>query len=227
MKKNLLLLVFAVILFMNIGFSQTQKVTLSLDFKGYTGSFNYVGVNGGFKDWGNAIALTNNPGTTIWSVTVDMKKNANNEYRFELDGVDGWHGENLSNSECNVSWDEANTNRNLWIGLDASDTFVMNTVCWNSCSSCTKLSTDSLEMDSEISLYPNPSVDGKFELTLPFEASGVKWSLYNSQGQVVFQNTIDSGKVIELNRDESLSAGIYYVKIMIEGKEIVKKLVVN
>lgn len=227
MKKTLLLHVFAIIFSSNVGFSQTQKVTLSLDLKEYTGSFSYVGVNGGFKGWGDAIALINTPSTTIWSVTVDMPKDANNEYRFEVNGNDGWHAEDLSNSECNVPWDEANKNRNLWIGSNAPDAFVINTVCWNSCSSCTQLSTNTLEMDSEISLFPNPSAGGKFKVILPIESTGIKLSIHNSLGQVVFQTTIDSGKVVEVNMNKPLSAGIYYVKMILKDKEVTKKLIVK
>lgn len=226
MKKKLLLIVVIALFFFNFSFGQTQ-VKLSVDMKMYTGSFNYVGVNGGFKGWGNAIALTNNPGTTIWSVTVDMPKDANNEYRFEVDGNDGWHAEDLSNSECNVPWDEANKNRNLWIGSDAPSTIELNSVCWNSCSSCTQLSTNTLEMDSEISLYPNPSVGGKFKIALPVEAAGAKLSVHNSLGQEVFQTTIDSATIDEVNMNQPLSAGIYYVKIILEGKTVTKKLVIN
>lgn len=226
MKKKLLLNAFTLMFFSTLSFGQTQKVTLSVDLKNYTGTFNYVGVNGGFKDWGDAIALTNNPGTTIWSVTVDMKKDANNEYRFELSGDGGWHDEDLANTDCNVPWDDANKNRNLWIGADAPDTAEMSTVCWSSCTACTALSNDAFELDNQISIYPNPSVGGKFTITLPKESSTVKLNIYNALGQEVLKTTNISGKNFEVN-SKILSAGIYYVSIDFESKTVTKKLVIK
>ena len=226
MKKILLLPVFTMMFFSNLSFGQSQKVTLSVDLKEYTGSFNYVGVNGGFKNWGDAIAFTNNTGTTIWSVTVDMKKDANNEYRFELSGDGGWHDEDLANTDCNVPWDDANRNRNIWIGADAPDTADMATVCWSSCNACAQLSNNAFELDNEISIYPNPSVGGKFNVTLPDELIGAKLNIYNALGQEVLKMNNISGKNFEVNT-ESLSAGIYYVKINLEAKSFTKKLIIK
>lgn len=212
--------------FSTLSFGQIQKVTLSVDLKEYTDSFNYVGVNGGFKNWGDPIALTNNPDTTIWSVTVDMPKDANNEYRFELSGDGGWHDEDLGNTECNVPWDEANRNRNLWIGADAPDTFEMPTVCWSSCNACTQLSNDAFELNSKITLYPNPSGGGKFNVLLSDELIGAKINIYNTLGQEVLKTKIISDKNFEVNT-KSLSAGIYYVRIGFESKMVAKKILIK
>ena len=226
MKKNLLLTVFTLMYFSTLSFGQSQKVTLSVDLKEYAGSFDYVGVNGGFKNWGDAIALTNNPGTTIWSVTVDMLKDANNEYRFELSGDGGWHDEDLANTECNVPWDEANRNRNLWIGADAPDTAYMATVCWSLCTACTQLSNDDFELNSKVSLYPNPSVGGKFNVLLSDDILGAKLNIYNALGQEVLKMKNISSKNGEVNT-KSLTAGIYYVIVDFESKMITKKLIVK
>lgn len=226
MKKFLLLPVFTMIFFSTLSFGQVQKVTLSVDLKDYIGAFDYVGVNGGFKNWGDAIALTNTPGTTIWSVTVDMAKDANNEYRFELSGEGGWHDEDLANTECNVPWDEANRNRNLWIGAGDPDTAEMATVCWSSCTACAQLSKDAFKLESEISVYPNPSVGGKFTITLPKESLNVKVNIYNTLGQEVLKMKNISGRNVEVNT-KSLSAGVYYVGIGLEGKTITKKLIIK
>ena len=226
MKKILLLNAFTMMFFTALSFGQSQKVTLSVDLKEYTGSFNYVGVNGGFKNWGDAIALTNNLGTTIWSVTVDMPKDANNEYRFEINGEGGWHAEDIANTECNVPWDDANQNRNLWIGSDAPDTAEMATVCWNSCTACASLSNNAFELENEISIYPNPSLGGKFTVILPNKSTDIKLNIYNALGQEVLKMKNISGKNFEVN-SESLSAGIYYVRIGFESKMVTKKLVIK
>jgi len=78
----------------------------------------------------------------------------------------------------------------------------------------------------KISISPNPSVDGAFNLTFEnnFELDG-KLRLYNSVGQL-----IDFNLVKQTNTTYNISglgSGIYFLHLMDSHKNNVQRLIVN
>jgi phosphatidylserine/phosphatidylglycerophosphate/cardiolipin synthase-like enzyme len=81
-------------------------------------------------------------------------------------------------------------------------------------------------------IYPNPNNTDQLNLTLANENANDKHtgiSIYNSIGQLKFEQTIDTQKGINsINIDISaLASGIYYITIKNNNNQITKKLIRN
>jgi len=71
-------------------------------------------------------------------------------------------------------------------------------------------------------IYPNPNLDGKWQLVVDERLLGCKLEVYNSSGQIVLQSKIyDRESEIALNS----ASGIYYLRIYSDKSLIVRKLV--
>ena len=66
---------------------------------------------------------------------------------------------------------------------------------------------------SDAILYPNPNT-GKFQINLPTANEQYSVEIYNSLGQLIYQNTLTDKPVINI---ESSPSGMYYAKL--KGKE--------
>ena len=77
--------------------------------------------------------------------------------------------------------------------------------------------------ESLISIYPNPS-QGEFDIHLSQNKEIGKIEIVNSVGQTVYEDMIGSNKT---HLNTNLSQGVYFVKIQVDNKHIVKKIIVN
>lgn len=222
MKKTFLLLGF--ILFAFVLKAQTLSVTVSIDMSTYTGkSYTNVMMNGGFKGWGNAIGLTTNNDSVVWTAVVAMNPGVN-DYRFEIGGGEiGWTAEwevaGGANSvgDCFVNPD-GNQSNMRWVNI--SEDIVLPTVNWESCQALTN-STEMVEEINHIYISPNPASDFIQISKLESEANVSIFSL--SGQQILNQNTMVDEKI----NIKNITTGLYLVKIKSGNEERVFKLIKN
>jgi hypothetical protein len=75
-------------------------------------------------------------------------------------------------------------------------------------------------------LYPNPS-KGSFNIVLPYLDTKTKIEVFNTLGLKMYTNTLDYSRTHFIEIQNTLSTGVYYVKINIGSKEITKKIVIE
>lgn len=87
------------------------------------------------------------------------------------------------------------------------------------------LSTTDVELEKSITIFPIPVKD-EFQINLskPYEKASV--TIYNSNGRLQNQNKFSKNESITIHVDK-LSSGIYFAKIIIDGKTVFKKIVVK
>lgn len=85
------------------------------------------------------------------------------------------------------------------------------------------LGTSDVNDLSLFTIYPTVS-DGNFNLDFA-KSSNADVSIFNMNGQQVYQNAFKSQKNVQLNL--KLSPGVYVVKVQAEGKTISKKIIIK
>ncbi len=76
----------------------------------------------------------------------------------------------------------------------------------------------------DVTIYPNPAKD-IVNVTLNENSGNVSWTLVNIQGQIVKKmNDMSSNFEIDLN---DVDKGIYFLNVNVDGKPIIKKIVVE
>jgi hypothetical protein len=88
------------------------------------------------------------------------------------------------------------------------------------------------ELTEHLSVYPNPSGDGGFDISLDGidESKDVIISVYDIYGKSIYSEKFkeqSNGSIVKLNTDGSFSKGIYLVNIQVNGKSINQKVIVN
>jgi hypothetical protein len=73
-----------------------------------------------------------------------------------------------------------------------------------------------------ITLYPNPST-GAFTISNP-DLKNIDVSVYNTFGQVVYQIANNEKLVLDLTNEPT---GIYFVKLKVDGEEVIKKVILT
>jgi hypothetical protein len=79
----------------------------------------------------------------------------------------------------------------------------------------------------DFSIFPNPSVDGKFSITFPNGFEGAKVSIRTVLGQEIYKTTVGTATTVDVNPSKELASGIYFLQIEKDGKSVTKKLVVK
>ncbi len=85
-----------------------------------------------------------------------------------------------------------------------------------------QVSVRKVEQELEMTLYPNPSKDGVFNVNAASEKMNV--TVYNTLGQQVFNRSYFGQNV---SVDANLSKGIYLVEVTADGARSVQKLIVE
>ena len=84
---------------------------------------------------------------------------------------------------------------------------------------------------NELSIYPNPANDKATISLLSSSNETINYTLYDAQGKLIEEKVLDihSGiNTLEINVHQlQISKGIYFIKLVLEGKSITKKLVVE
>lgn len=182
-------------------------VTFKVDMSQVIDPFNLPELNSTFNNWcGNCNTLTDVDGDEIWELTVSLNIGDTIEYKFS---ADNWaFQETLDPNETCTNGLSNFTNRFLIV---PSNNKVLDDVCWGSCSPC---ATDLENINSyQLNIYPNPSSKEIFISSI----SNIKFiEIFNSTGQNVYQNNLESSKYI-LNISD-FDTGYYVLKVVFEDK---------
>lgn len=182
-------------------------VTFKVDMSQVIDPFNLPELNSTFNNWcGNCNTLTDVDGDEIWELTVSLNIGDTIEYKFS---ADNWaFQETLDPNETCTNGLSNFTNRFLIV---PSNNIVLDAVCWGSCSPC---ATDLENINSyQLNIYPNPSSKEIFISSI----SNIKFiEIFNSTGQNVYQNNLESSKYI-LNISD-FDTGYYILKVVFEDK---------
>ena len=182
-------------------------VTFKVDMSQVIDPFNLPELNSTFNNWcGNCNTLTDVDGDEIWELTVSLNIGDTIEYKFS---ADNWaFQETLDPNETCTNGLSNFTNRFLIV---PSNNILLDDVCWGSCSPC---ATDLENINSyQLNIYPNPSSKEIFISSI----SNIKFiEIFNSTGQNVYQNNLESSKYI-LNISD-FDTGYYILKVVFEDK---------
>ncbi len=213
--------------------AQPYNVTISVDMTSYVGStYDAVVMGGGINGWNGAITLINEPGTDIWSATV--QKEGWIDYRFEVTGgVVGWNcefrdeatgAEGAGEGSCFTNpWDGNQTNMH-W--FEVTDDVVLPTVSWESCDciSCTPTSTKSVE-GNLVDVFVNST---NSLIVRGLDEGDVSIRIYDVQGNLKIAETVQNiGSEIIMDNSQSLCDGLYIVKVECDDSNIVKKILIH
>ena len=84
---------------------------------------------------------------------------------------------------------------------------------------------------SELNIYPNPTNDKTTISLVSNNTQSLNYKLYDALGKLIEEKKLEiiSGiNTLEINTKQlQLSKGIYFIKLIISGKEITKKLVIE
>ena len=80
---------------------------------------------------------------------------------------------------------------------------------------------------NEMKLYPNPSIGGKFTISLPSMQQDSNVLILNLAGETLYKTTIPAGEISSINPNLALATGIYLVKMEQAGNSITKKLIIQ
>jgi hypothetical protein len=96
-------------------------------------------------------------------------------------------------------------------------------------SSETTLKTNEWSLENPISIYPAPVKENRFTISLPVSISGnVAVGIYNISGQLVYKtNVTEAVNSIEVCPSQSLTAGVYIVKVENNGNTSTQKIMIN
>ena len=185
----------------------TSDITFKVDMSQNLDTFNIPEINATFNNWcGNCNPLSDNDGDEIWETTVSLNPGDTIEYKFSSDN---WaFQETLDPNETCTNGLSNFTNRFLIV---PSNNTVLDDVCWGSCSPC---ATDLETINSyQVNIYPNPSSKEIFISSI----SNIKYvEIFNSMGQNVYQNNLESSK-FNLNIAD-FDTGYNIVKVVFEDK---------
>ena len=128
-------------------------ITFSVDMSQYPGTFTTVYVSGLFNGWSGVANPLTDIGNGIWEATIPNVPAGQTEYKFT---VDDWAAqENFVGGEpCTVT-NSGFTNRSLTINGNAT----VNTVCWNSCTTCGASGPQLAQIDLPITWDDTANVD--------------------------------------------------------------------
>ena len=184
-----------------------SEVTFKVDMSQVIDPFNLPELNSTFNNWcGNCNTLTDADGDEIWELTVSLNIGDTVEYKFS---ADNWaFQETLDPNETCTNGLSNFTNRFLIV---PNNNIVLDDVCWGSCSPC---ATDLEIINSyQVNIYPNPSSKEIFITSI----SNIKYiEIFNSMGQNIYQNNIESSK-FNLNISD-FDTGYYFIKFVFEDK---------
>ncbi len=126
----------------------------------------------------------------VWTVTQDF---SDKTYRFEAGNTGRYLYHQVDGNVTNISAPDTD-DRSKWEVIALSES----------------LSTDDNELlSSTIKVYPNPSAD---RFTISFKnMNGVKVSIYDVLGKVVYQNSTNKDRLVV---DNDFKSGIYLVKVI-------------
>ena len=90
------------------------------------------------------------------------------------------------------------------------------------------LGGDEFELDTSIVVYPNPVTSKRFGIAQrAFEGSDIDLQLFDLQGRLVMNQKIDNAPNVEVMLDDTISSGVYILKLSDDSKSQSLKLIVE
>lgn len=143
------------------------------------------------------------------------------QFRFQSAGSGVWriiarHSEKCIDIAGNSSADGANAIQ--WTCISGASNQMFQLVRVNS--------ADVKSQESIVGVYPNPSSDGMFSLSLPADLTGnINIAIYDMQGKEMLNTMVEAQESVKF--ENNLNQGIYILKIRTESFEVNKKLMVK
>ncbi len=166
-----------------------------------------------FLTWQSSV-----PTNTAATVTIEFSSTGNSgpwstvASNIPNSGTYQWTAPNVNSPNCFLRYTISNGSSTQTIIMSAA--FGIGT-----CNSATAVNEN--ELSSEISIFPNPSADGKFQIISSASQIG-NVEVYNSIGETIFSKTINS-KSETVNLAEEAS-GVYFISVKTQNGIVSKKL---
>ena len=181
------------------GLSDGDTVHVNGEFTGWCGSCGNE-MNDEDGDGFYTITMDINPGTYFWKFTV----NAWADQESFSEAIDGCTANNNGNFD-----------RQIVIGSDDMEV----TYGWNSCEAGLSVSDNTL---LDMRIYPNPS-NGSY-VTIQTPVNGVKYvEVFDITGKRLINTSLNSDTL----NVSSISTGMYFVKVTVEGQSKTSKLIIR
>ncbi|HHH54238.1 MAG TPA: T9SS type A sorting domain-containing protein [Bacteroidetes bacterium] len=201
--------------------SASKSVKLEVDMSNYTESFTNVYIAGNFNNWsGDANALTDDDGDSIWTTTIDFLPGTY-QFKFELDN---WAvSEEFDGGEPCTITDGGFVNRVITI----EDTM---SVCyqWNSCDACN--TSNVIEMTNRNNLFEviPTIVDNNAIININEDLHQDKYiSVYNSLGIVVAKKHLSPNQFRYELQTEDYQNGMYFINLQTGTYQQTSRIFVN
>ena len=194
------------------GGASPGNVTFQVDMNDYMDPFTQPYLSGSFNGWsGDGNPLDDTDGDGIWSTTLFMNP-GNYEYKFSLDNWSPGEEFTDANEPCVMDFGGF-INRVLAVDGDT-------TVCfkWNTCVTCDPVGVNEVVFNHNM-FELRPNLVDQFT-TISFGKNTTSKRLvrvYNTTGNLIFQQSIEGGVSNFLLNTASFQKGIYLVNVLEGG----------
>jgi hypothetical protein len=205
-----------------------EEVVFTVNLANDTPNSAGVYLTGNFGLTENDFALTNNGTDSVWTTTVSIIP-GQYHYRFINGTPAAGSPETLVEDMMDECSELVDGVRLRPLEVIADQPVVLDTVCFNRCSQCDLINSLD-ERPTELltlELQPNPAHDFSRLICRNAPWADKQVQLINAVGQVVATFQLSAGEQ-ELRLDTaSLSPGMYWVTVEVEGRRWIEKLIVQ
>lgn len=177
----------------------------------------------------NADAYAANLTASVSPASIKLNVQTGDVFFWALDSVtSGQNGSTITLSGANfTNTGSAKTFR--FYGYNAESTggtFSIDTVKFTGSVTAGTTSVTDLSLATSVSVYPNPSVNGVFTVSLGGTSNKTTITVFNILGEVVFSKEVNSvpQQIVDLSNE---SNGCYFVNIKNDFSTITRKITVN
>lgn len=187
-----------------------------------------VYLTGNFGLTENDFAMTNNGIDSVWTTTVPITP-GQYYYRFINGTPAAGTPETLVEDVTDECSELVDGVRLRPVEVIADQPVVLDTVCFNLCSQCDLINSldGTLAELLTLELQPNPARDFSRLICRNAPWADKQIQLINAMGQVVATFQLSAGEQELRLNTASLSPGMYWVTVEVEGRRLVKKLIVQ
>ncbi|MVT12082.1 T9SS type A sorting domain-containing protein [Chitinophaga tropicalis] len=140
---------------------------------------------------------------------------AGQKYYIEVLHKEGGGGDNVA-----VSWQGPGISQQVIAG-----SYLSPLVLEAGTASAARVSSKVSINENAVSIYPNPSIEGRFTVLLQDISESAVVRIYDNQGRMLYEKKTYGSNKIEI--DSRLNAGFYIVTIDSKGESFTKKLIVH
>jgi hypothetical protein len=205
--------------------SDSVDVTFLVDMALQTTNANGVFLGADFENFNGSIAMTDADNDDVWETTVTLAKNASYEFKY-INGPNWATSENFDpntqDSTCTVTTGNI-TNRIVAVGANDMTTIAY---CYDHCVDCQTVGVNDVALTAAFEMMPNPANSYvRLQFSDEFMSIEKTVAVYNSVGQLVFNNIINNTNTYEINT-EAFAKGMYFITVQTEEGVQTKRLVI-